>query len=330
MKRITNLTAVLGMLVLALLFNNCGRMGDLETKTLAMPSQSPSIAAPASTLVLPIAPSLLQANAVSAAQINLGWNDNSTNETGFKIERANFSGGPYSLLATVGPGTKSFSDLNLQGTTTYYYRIYAYNFIGASAYSNETNATTLVVPPPIAPTNLLSTGFSQSQIDLTWNDNSNDETGFQIERATSVTGPFSQIATVSAGITGFSDIGINSYARFFYRVYAIKGTISSAYSNVANAATLPPANISAFLTNIILISTGVRISTSGPVQQIRYFHDFSKGYINVVGQAPYPSSLDVPVSFPKGTSFICFQVAGTDGVFNGFEIGDPQLCIPVP
>jgi len=51
----------------------------------------------------PTAPSSLTATAASTSQINLAWADNSSNETGFKIERKTGSGGTYSQIATVGP-----------------------------------------------------------------------------------------------------------------------------------------------------------------------------------------------------------------------------------
>src|SRR6516162_9631015 len=46
---------------------------------------------------------------------------------------------------------------------------------------------------PAAPSNLLAAGVSASEIDLAWNDNSTNETGFKVERATNHLGPFTQI-----------------------------------------------------------------------------------------------------------------------------------------
>jgi len=48
------------------------------------------------------APSNLIATSASPSQINLSWKDNSTNETGFSLERAPASGGPYSVIKTLG------------------------------------------------------------------------------------------------------------------------------------------------------------------------------------------------------------------------------------
>jgi hypothetical protein len=84
----------------------------------------------------------LTATAVSSSQINLSWADNSNNENGFAIERKTGSGGTYAEIATVGAGVTSFQNTGLTASTTYYYRVLAFNADGDSAYSNEASATT--------------------------------------------------------------------------------------------------------------------------------------------------------------------------------------------
>jgi hypothetical protein len=72
----------------------------------------------------------------------LSWTDNSTNETGFKIERKTGAGN-YTLIATVNTDIISYSDLGLTPNTTYTYRVYSYNATGNSpTYSNEVTLTT--------------------------------------------------------------------------------------------------------------------------------------------------------------------------------------------
>lgn len=91
--------------------------------------------------ITPTAPSNLTATPASLAQINLTWTDNSTNETGFIIERSVGNNTSYSVLTTVGAGQNSYSDSSgLQQNTTYYYRVKATNAGGDSGYSNEANA----------------------------------------------------------------------------------------------------------------------------------------------------------------------------------------------
>lgn len=106
-----------------------------------------SSTASATTPAPPAAPSLLVATAVWSDQINLSWIDNSSDETGFQIERSP-DGSSWSSLTTVLAGVTSYSNTGLSSETTYHYRIYAYNGVGNSSYSNTANATTL--PPQIS------------------------------------------------------------------------------------------------------------------------------------------------------------------------------------
>lgn len=96
--------------------------------------------------IIPIPPTSLTATAVSSSQINLTWTDNSTNETGFKVERKTGTGS-YSFVATVSSDISIFNDNGLAQNTIYTYRVYAYNSAGRSlTYSNEASATTSGVP----------------------------------------------------------------------------------------------------------------------------------------------------------------------------------------
>lgn len=73
-------------------------------------------------------------------RINLSWNDNSNNETGFKIDRK-VDDGFWSQYATVAANTTSALDTSVVPGRIYYYRIYAYSSSGNSAFSNDASAT---------------------------------------------------------------------------------------------------------------------------------------------------------------------------------------------
>lgn len=92
----------------------------------------------------PAAPSSLTASAASRTQINLSWTDNSTNESGFKIERCTGSTcTSFAQIATTGANATSYSNGGLKRNTTYRYRVRAYNNGGDSAYSNIVTIKTL-------------------------------------------------------------------------------------------------------------------------------------------------------------------------------------------
>ena len=188
----------------------------------------------------PAAPSGLAATAVSSSQVNLSWADNSTTETGFKIERcAGVGCADFAQFATVSAGVTSYSNTGLTASTSYSYRVSAYSTAGDSDYSNTASATTQAAPAlPAAPTNLVATVVSSSQINLAWTDSATNETGFKIERCKGATCTnFTQIFTVGANVTSCSNTGLVKRTTYRYRVRAYNATGNSGYSNIAAATT---------------------------------------------------------------------------------------------
>jgi hypothetical protein len=80
---------------------------------------------------------------VTANGLDLAWVDGSDNESGFHIERDTGSGGTFSRIATVGANVTTYSSTGLAPSTTYCYRVQAYNSAGVSAYTNTACGTTL-------------------------------------------------------------------------------------------------------------------------------------------------------------------------------------------
>lgn len=193
--------------------------------------------AAATTGLVPAAPSNLAAAAVSSTQVNLTWTDNSNNETGFKIERKTGSSS-YTQITIVGANVTTYSDTGLSAGITYTYRVRAYNSVGDSPYSSEASVTAGVAPA--APSNLVATPVSTSQINLTWTDNSNNETGFKVERRTTG-GSYTQIAVVGANTTTFANSGLSASTSYSYRVRAYNSWGDSSYSDEASSITSLPA-----------------------------------------------------------------------------------------
>ena len=188
----------------------------------------------------PAAPTNLSATAVSSSQINLTWTDSDNTEQGFKIERCSGTGCcDFAQIATVGANVTSYSNTGLTASTSYSYRVRAYNAAGDSGYSDSASAVTLAAPTlPAAPTNLTATAVSKSQINLTWTDNATNEDGFRIERCKGSTCTnFALIATVGANVTSYSNTGLSSNTSYRYRVRSYNASGNSGYSNIAAATT---------------------------------------------------------------------------------------------
>lgn len=185
----------------------------------------------------PAAPTELAVTPISTSQINLSWADNSSNETGFQVERKK-SSGTFALVANLPPNTTTYSDTGLTKKTTYTYRVSSLNGASTSlTYSQEVSATTFDdVPAPAA--NLTAKAVSPSQINLSWEDKATTETGFKVERRIG-NGSYSRVATLDANITSFTDKGLTANTIYTYKVFPFNAFGNGDYSNEASDTTLP-------------------------------------------------------------------------------------------
>ncbi len=75
----------------------------------------------------------------------LGWSDNSSDETGFGIERS-IDGTSFTSLGSVAANVSTYTDMGLSAGQTYYYRVYAFNSAGNSSFSNTASSTATYIP----------------------------------------------------------------------------------------------------------------------------------------------------------------------------------------
>jgi hypothetical protein len=81
---------------------------------------------------------------LSKNQIMLTWEDQFSDEFGFKIERKIGPGGIYREIGTVGANVTSYTDTDLEPGTIYYYRVRAYNSDGYLGYPEEMSVQAFV------------------------------------------------------------------------------------------------------------------------------------------------------------------------------------------
>ena len=90
--------------------------------------------------------------------------------------------------------------------------------------------------PPMAPSALTASAPSAYLVNLSWTDNSNNETNFEIERSTTgISGTYTSLATVGANVTSYGDGTVTISNEYCYRVRAINSFGNSAYSDPACA-----------------------------------------------------------------------------------------------
>ena len=133
---------------------------------------------------------------------------------------------------------------------------------------------------PSAPTNLIANAVSSSQINLVWQDNSNNEDGFKIERKIEG-GAFELLDTVGRDAATYSDIDLELEAAYCYRVRAYNSKGDSDYSNQASSTTLPEGAQTPWMTN-----ENGNLETGVAVQVGTYGYEFTplaNGYIRKLG-----------------------------------------------
>lgn len=213
----------------------------------------------------PVPPSNVIATPVNTTKIDLTWQDTTTGETGIRIFRCSGVGcSNFTELTTVAANVVTYSDTSVSQGTSYSYRVMASKTGDwASAYSLTATATT---PSPAAPAALAASRVSEGQIDLSWSDSTNDETGFKIERCEAASCTFSQIATVAANATTFSDtLSLKANTTYRYQVRAYKTATASwdgPYSTSAEAVTTmtPVSGLTASAIN----STSIKLTWTDP------------------------------------------------------------------
>ena len=139
----------------------------------------------------------------SSSYINLYWSS-VENATGFRIQRS-LDNITWTEIVQLAATYGTYTDTGLKASTTYHYRIFAFNNAGSSDAKYASVLTSSDTSTPAAPTSLAATAVSASQINLSWNDNSTNENGFRVERLNGST--WAQIAQLAANVTHYSNTG---------------------------------------------------------------------------------------------------------------------------
>ena len=170
----------------------------------------------------------------NSSSISVTWTDNSTTEDGFRVERAPSAAGPWEVVQTDGANVTSFYEGYRTSEQTMCYRVVAFNVQGDATPSN-----TACTVPPAAPTNLVATPGALRTIDLTWDDKSAFEDGYQVLRSWNGLS-FALAADLAANTRSYADTSLQGNTRYWYRVLAKKDGGSSDLSNTAIATTIAP------------------------------------------------------------------------------------------
>lgn len=193
------------------------------------------------TISAPTAPSNFTAvlDAVNS-RITLNWRDRSNDEEFFLVEVSVDGGLNYTLINQADPGSTTFTDVMVSLGKSYMYRLTSVNAGGASA-AQLAGPVSFAAAPNGAPSELAGTVSlkgKRANVSLNWKDNSTNETGFVIERATNSTFTVgSTTTTVAANATSATQSNLYRGVTYFFRVRATNSGGASAWSNVFSIVT---------------------------------------------------------------------------------------------
>ena len=179
----------------------------------------------------------------SASQISLGWIDNSSQESGWAIDRKPVGGAWTTIASGLAANTTSYIDTIGLSAGSYNYVVYATHAAGHSQYSNAAIAT--IPTPPTAPSNLAmgvpvlynSSGTYSFDLNFTWSDNSSNEDWFYFlgskdnltwsnesyQRAAGTTSLSNVHAIIFPGDTGYEYFAENTTYYFKVRAENVGG-----------------------------------------------------------------------------------------------------------
>gem|GEM_PF-1911737 len=154
------------------------------------------------------APGNVSATALSSTSVQLTWQDNNTDEDGFRVERK-LAGEAFVEVYSSSANVTFWLDEDLSQESDYTYRIYAFNSIGDSPASEEVTVTTPAVDntPPSAPQSLSSAMITTAGFSLSWAAATDNVgvSGYRIYRGEIL---IQELTTLSTTITGLAS-GVN-------------------------------------------------------------------------------------------------------------------------
>jgi endoglucanase len=181
----------------------------------------------------PTAPLNLTAVAQSASQINLAWLAVAAAGVGYTIYSGMSANSVNTVIAN-NVATPTYQVVGLKPETTYYYDVKTVEQGISSPASKVASATTQSVGKPAAPTGLVATAASSTQVSLSWAPSTTAGVTYNVYGSTVAGGAGSLIA---GGVTApsFQAAGLNASTTYYFTVRAVLDGLPSSASNMATA-----------------------------------------------------------------------------------------------
>ena len=210
----------------------------------------------------------------SDGSVNVGWKDSSRYVEKYELWRKMNLEGEYLLYQELTGKTNNTNDNNLDTTKIYFYKVRGFKSSGFSEFSVEVNTAGIIISGNLfPPTNLTANVSGVSNVILNWNDNSDNENYFAVQRS-SAAGVFDRIAVLTKNSNTFKDsgTGLVSGSTYLYRIAAYSNE-DSAFSNsvsirITSGILVPPTNLTASYNSTVGV---IQLNWNSTDNNILYF-----------------------------------------------------------
>jgi hypothetical protein len=247
---------------------------------------------------IPSAPTAIATSSIAASSFALSWTDNSSDETGFIIEKST-DGSTFSSATTTAANTTTASVTGLSANTEYWFRVGAYNNNGTSTYATTTSgAYTSAANPTIT-----VTADSRTAITVAWSGGTADY--YEAKQGATT-------ATTTGASYQFTDLTCDTTYNFQIRSYNSNG-IATDYTDPVNATTAAcpaVAGGSSFL-SMPSVGSGV-VDVTIPMNEQRAISEIKPNGTNVLAYVGSTGGFNITVSQTKSITEHHLKILSVD------------------
>lgn len=121
------------------------------------------------------------------------------------------------------------------------------------AYNLSANQT-LEIEETLAPSDFLCDINEEENIELNWSDNSDNESGFLLERSLEANDNFVEISTLPISSITYEDMTTEELTTYYYRLYTVNSYLSSSYVSASASTPLKsPSNLTVSTTSFDVV-----------------------------------------------------------------------------
>ena len=274
----------------------------------------------------PLAPSTPTAptGTAGAGQVALSWsapNANNSAITDYQIDYSSNAGSSWDTFADTVSATTSATVTGLTNGTGYLFRIRAVNGIGTST-SSPASASVTPIAVAATPTNVVG-NFGNAQAVISWTapatNNGSAITDYTIQYSSNGGASWSTFAHTASAATSATVTGLTNGTSYTFKVAAVNGVGTSAYSSVSSA--IIPATLPATISSAPTAQAGdqaVTVSWTAPAAngcaisdyEVQVTTDNGATYSNFI-HSPSNATSQTVTGLANGTSYR-FRVAAAN------------------